>query len=201
MTTSLTPIPYQNMVSILIATEYVTDIVSYLISTNIPFQISYTDDKEKDSQSTLQLNTSTAPAPKSIPPIPLPLEYIPELIRQAIIEGTILHTSKIIKDTRMSTVLFQGKFKKLYNTTLYQYYLNKRMEYAAKLLREGYKVEEVSKQIGYGEKSAIKFNKMFQKHFGNTPKKYQLNATKWVYHNQRFILLPCLHISSSLKAA
>jgi methylphosphotriester-DNA--protein-cysteine methyltransferase len=28
--------------------------------------------------------------------------------------------------------------------------------------------------IGYGEKSAIKFNKMFQKHFGTTPKKYQM---------------------------
>ena len=162
----------------MIASEFVSDIVSYLISTNIPFQISYTDNKEKESQSTPQLNTSTVTAPKSTPPIPLTLEYIPELITQALTEGTTLHTSTIIRDTRMSAVIFQGKFKGLYNATFYQYYLNKRMEYAASLLNQGYKVEEVSKQIGYGEKSAIKFNKMFQKHFGITPKKFQMNTVK-----------------------
>ncbi len=60
------------------------------------------------------------------------------------------------------------------------------MELAAKLLKKGYKATEVAKMVGYGEKSDIKFNKMFQKHFGITPKKYQLAND--VYVNKRATL-------------
>jgi AraC-like DNA-binding protein len=52
--------------------------------------------------------------------------------------------------------------------------MEKRRDYAAQLFKEGYKAVEVSKQIGYGDKSCIKFNRMFQKHFGITPKRYQM---------------------------
>ena len=70
---------------------------------------------------------------------------------------------------------FKNNFKILYGKPFYQIYMEKRIEYAAKLLLQGYKAVEVSKRIGYGEKSCIKFNKMFQKHFGITPKKYQMS--------------------------
>ncbi|MFN4147322.1 MAG: helix-turn-helix transcriptional regulator [Runella sp.] len=65
-------------------------------------------------------------------------------------------------------------YKTRYGTPFYQAYMNKKMERALKLLLEGHKCQEVSRMIGYGEISAIKFNKMFQKHFGITPKKFQM---------------------------
>ncbi|HAK77678.1 MAG TPA: hypothetical protein DCM71_12385 [Runella sp.] len=70
--------------------------------------------------------------------------------------------------------LFKNNFKAIYGKPFYQLYMDKRMEHAAKLLRNGYKAVEVSRCIGYSDSSCIKFNKMFQKHFGITPKKYQL---------------------------
>ena len=68
---------------------------------------------------------------------------------------------------------FKAIFQKQIGKPFYQFYLDRKMEHAAALLKQGFKAYEVSKKIGYGEKSAIKFNKMFQKHFGVTPKKYQ----------------------------
>lgn len=50
------------------------------------------------------------------------------------------------------------------------------MEYAAELLEAGHRASEVSVKIGYTQ--PIKFNKMFQKHFGITPKRYQINKMK-----------------------
>jgi len=54
--------------------------------------------------------------------------------------------------------------------------VDKKMEYAAELLEAGHRASEVSVKIGY--KYPIKFNKMFQKHFGITPKRYQINKMK-----------------------
>ena len=70
--------------------------------------------------------------------------------------------------------LFKSLFKKVYGQPFYQLYTTKRMERAAFLLRSGYKANEVALMIGYSASSAIKFNKMFQKYFHITPKKYQL---------------------------
>ncbi len=47
------------------------------------------------------------------------------------------------------------------------------MEYAAELLEARHRASEVSTKIGY--KYPIKRNKMFQKHYGITPKKYRMN--------------------------
>ncbi|MFN4147744.1 MAG: helix-turn-helix domain-containing protein [Runella sp.] len=69
---------------------------------------------------------------------------------------------------------FQSIFKKKYGKSLKNLLLENRMQYAIELLQRGYRCQEVSRMVGYGEISAIKFNKMFQKHFGITPKKYQM---------------------------
>jgi AraC-like DNA-binding protein len=82
--------------------------------------------------------------------------------------------AQIAAEFGISLAKFKSAFKVKYRKPFYQVYMIKRMEYAAKLLKNGYKAVEVSKLVGYGEKSCIKFNKMFQKHFGITPKKYQL---------------------------
>jgi AraC-like DNA-binding protein len=80
----------------------------------------------------------------------------------------------IAQELHLSTTTFKNRFLKKYGKPVYVFYNEKRMEHAAKLLKKGYKCNEVSQRVGYGEKSAIKFNKMFQKHFGITPKKYQM---------------------------
>jgi AraC-like DNA-binding protein len=50
------------------------------------------------------------------------------------------------------------------------------MEYVAELLEGGYKAVDVSVQLGYSQ--PIKFSKMFQKHFGVTPRRYQMEKMR-----------------------
>lgn len=90
---------------------------------------------------------------------------------------------EITSSLGMGLVTFKTVFEYCYGKSFYQVYMDKRMGKAAELLKQGYTGKEVSKMVGYGEKSGIKFNKMFQKHFGMTPKKYQL--TNDVYRNKR----------------
>lgn len=81
---------------------------------------------------------------------------------------------EITKIHGIKPALFKTLFKKVYGQPFYQLYTVKRLEQAASLLKKGYKANEVAAMIGYSASSAIKFNKMFQKHFQMTPKKYQL---------------------------
>ncbi len=83
--------------------------------------------------------------------------------------------TEIAKEFGFTLPGFQNVFKTMYGKTFYQIYIVKKMEYAAELLRSGCKASEVSDRIGYGH--PIKFNKMFQKHFGITPKRYQMQKT------------------------
>ncbi len=88
--------------------------------------------------------------------------------------GAIPSEIEIAAKLKIAPSLFRILFKRAYGKRFYQLYLEKRMEYASELLRRGLKCNEVAKMVGYSNNSAIKFNKMFQKHFGMTPKKYQL---------------------------
>lgn len=86
-----------------------------------------------------------------------------------------LPSEKEITDNHgIKSTTFKHLFKKIYGQPFYQLYTAKRMEQAALLLCSGYKANEVAAMIGYSASSAIKFNKMFQKYFHITPKKYQL---------------------------
>jgi AraC-like DNA-binding protein len=85
---------------------------------------------------------------------------------------------EIAAELNISTTTFKSRFRALYGKSFYQVYMDKKMEYAAQLLRRGYRANKVSAMVGYGEKSCIKFNKMFQKHFGMTPKRYQMTHLK-----------------------
>ena len=82
---------------------------------------------------------------------------------------------QIAAEIGIPLVKFKNEFKIAYGKPFYQLYMEKRMEYAAQLLQKGYRANKVSAMVGYGEKSAIKFSQMFQKHFGMTPKKYQMS--------------------------
>lgn len=107
---------------------------------------------------------------------------IPEDTRQ-LLEGVYLkyistnnsmspNIEDIAKEIGWNPSLFKARFKAYYGKPFYQAYIEQKMKYAAELLNEGWKAVEVSEKIGYSQ--PIKFNKMFQKFFGITPKKYQM---------------------------
>jgi AraC-like DNA-binding protein len=80
--------------------------------------------------------------------------------------------NEIAEEANMSTQKFKALFMQKYGQPFYQLYVDKKMDYAALLLRKGLNASVISAQIGYSH--PIKFNKMFQKRFGITPKKYQM---------------------------
>jgi len=71
----------------------------------------------------------------------------------------------------MSETKLKQLFKQTFGDTIYNYYQKVRMEEAAFLLKQsGYSVSEVGYQLGFSNLSH--FSRLFQKHYGSTPKKY-----------------------------
>lgn len=67
-------------------------------------------------------------------------------------------------------------FKQLYGSTVYQFLLDYKMDYARQLLGTGsHNVNEVAHQLGYSNSSH--FIDAFKKKFGTTPKKYLLSVS------------------------
>ncbi len=77
----------------------------------------------------------------------------------------------IAQEIGWSTSKFKTRFKAYYGKPFYQIYMDQKMKYAAKLLKEGHKAMDVSEKVGYSQ--PIKFSKTFQKYFGVTPHKYK----------------------------
>lgn len=170
-------------VSISISKDNLSKMVGWMLTEGISFAIS-------TYQSSAPLPPPVASMPDVVNSQPKKLEPVlpksinsnglttMEVIYQKYIVGgvnkSIPTIEEIAAEFNMSTSSFKMQFSKVYGKSFYQLYMEKRMEYGATLLRKGYKATEVSKRLGYGEKSSIKFNKMFQKHFGITPKKYQM---------------------------
>jgi AraC-like DNA-binding protein len=156
--------------------EYVGQVVGLLASAQIPFNIAYqeqairTEPQKKDSS----LKSKELQKAKKMPKESFETK-IEVLINQCLKTKRTPSITDIAAECEMPIVTFKLFFKSQFNQTFYQYYLEERFEYAAELLRKGYNANAVSSMAGYGDKSAIKFNKMFQKHFGMTPKKYQMS--------------------------
>ena len=73
--------------------------------------------------------------------------------------------------TAMSETKLKQLFKQTFGDTIYNYYQKVRMEEAAFLLKQaGYSVSEVGYQLGFSNLSH--FSRLFERHYGNTPKKY-----------------------------
>lgn len=67
-------------------------------------------------------------------------------------------------------------FKQLYGSSVYQFLLDYKMDYARQLLGSGsHNVNEVALQLGYSNSSH--FIEAFKKKFGTTPKKYLLSVS------------------------
>ena len=170
-----TPTSTNSSVVIQITPEALTPCLEFMLSQHISFEVQYKM-KETVSQA-LPMVTQ----PRSSLPLPqnnivsnnIANEIYNKYIRE-ISENPLPELPQIAAEFGVSPSKVKDLFKKTYNQTLYQIYMEARMEKSAELLRRGYRANTVSKMVGYGEKSAIKFNKMFQKHFGITPKRYQV---------------------------
>lgn len=81
-------------------------------------------------------------------------------------------TKVIAEDLQISTAKFKALFRQYYGLPFYTCYMQRKMEYSCKLLRSGFKASQVSAEVGYSH--PIKFNKIFQKYMGVTPKQYQI---------------------------
>lgn len=79
------------------------------------------------------------------------------------------------KELSQTTGIGEGKmkqlFKQIFGDTIYTYYQKERMQEAAFLIKQaGYTVSEAGYHLGFTNLSH--FGRLFEKHFGVTPKKY-----------------------------
>lgn len=78
----------------------------------------------------------------------------------------------LANEAAMSPTKFKSAFKKIYGESVYQYYLNQRMQLAHQwMLENKLNITEIAKQLGY--KNLAHFSRIFKKHFGKLPSKYK----------------------------
>ena len=83
---------------------------------------------------------------------------------------------QLANEVGISVKKLKEGFKKLYGSTVYQFVMTNKMDYARKLLGTGsYNVNEVALKLGYSNSSH--FIEAFKKKIGTTPKKYLLSVT------------------------
>jgi AraC-like DNA-binding protein len=95
------------------------------------------------------------------------------VIRTAVLADLSLppQLSALAKMAGMSETKMKQLFKQTFGDTIYNYYQNERMQEAGFLLKHaGYSVSEVGYRLGFSNLSH--FSRLFEKHFGITPKKY-----------------------------
>jgi AraC-like DNA-binding protein len=79
----------------------------------------------------------------------------------------------LAKMAGMSETKMKQLFKQTFGDSIYNYYQNERMQEAGFLLKHaGYSVSETGYQLGFSNLSH--FSRLFEKHYGITPKKYTL---------------------------
>lgn len=110
-----------------------------------------------------------------------PKNYRAEVIRSAIkymemhIEGHPLSVQDIALHCHVSASKLKTLFKAETHCSVYRYYLNMRLDYAAELLAiTGLNVSEVAYKIGYSHIG--KFSKMFKERHGNLPSHHSKGA-------------------------
>ncbi len=169
-------------VSISISIENLSILTEMMISNQIPFSMSFQSNGDPIVKS---INTKEVEKKEGIEDVNYAKNRdseIIELIYQKFIERRLEQSrpklNEIAKELSISLPTFKNKFQKHYGKSFYQVYLDKKMEHAATLLKKGYSASYISNRIGYSH--PIKFSKMFQKHYGITPKKFQMqHSTKY----------------------
>jgi AraC-like DNA-binding protein len=165
---------------------YVGEVASLLISKQIPFGITFSPDTEdatakvlteREPQFMSNERDITTINPENIPAQNEEVEnqVFQEIYHKYLVKGidTIPpNEKKIAENYGIPLMRFKKVFRAMYGSTFYNLYVNKKMERATQLLKSGHSASDVSGMIGY--KHPIKFNKMFQKYIGMTPKQYQM---------------------------
>ncbi len=83
------------------------------------------------------------------------------------IKGRMPSIQQLAEDYSMSAPTLKRHFKQAYGSSIYNYYLTKKMEYAKAMLMETKCVNEVSYALGY--ESVSHFTAIFKKFHGYTP--------------------------------
>ncbi len=165
------------LISLQIKGVFIPQVIDFLIEKKIHFWVSYdpqTSTVDQGTEKQYPMDTSA----KSLG-IEQKKEQMQSIYRKYLVdemEGPPVKVKKIAFELGIPEAEFNHKFRKYFGKSFYQVYMEKRMEYAAGLLKAGYRASEVSKKIGYTQ--PIKFNKMFQKYFGMTPYKYQKSTSQ-----------------------
>ena len=162
-----------------IDTSNLSNCINFLINNKIPFSLVYANNVPSEDPILFEEQERETPDFYQDNEVTYMESY--QKIANSIYEKYINSvTNKIPPSSKMLAQEFNitiGKLKiiflKYYGKSFYQVYLETKMQQAAKMLLKGYTSNDISNSIGYSH--PIKFNKMFQKHFGITPKKYQLN--------------------------
>lgn len=171
-----------SLVGIFLPITNLEHVIPYFISHRIPFSIDYKANESLENLKPSGTVNSTLPSS-----IPVKISYNGEEITKEIFNKYIENAdfknppieAEIAKKYGLSIPFLRTNIKLLYKKTLYQLFLDKRMERAKELLLKGYSCTQVSEAVGYGKNSSIKFNKMFQKHYKVTPKKFQISNLRY----------------------
>ncbi len=155
-------------IKLTIASEYVEQVLLHLIQMKASFSVQYVDKDETESISTTQPLAYASSKRNNFG-----VNELDAIIEKELRSNKIPNSVDIAEELGMKPTVFKAWFRKQYDKPFYQYYMEKKMAYASELLKKGIRATTISEQLGYSH--PIKFNKMFQKHFGITPKKYQLS--------------------------
>ena len=165
-------------VEFVVSAENVHKVVTLLLSNEITFTLRSfhrTENTQKTITAPFEIpNESKADAGNgSMNPIVPVLEAIYlKYIKQQIEQFPPMEV-QIAAEFGISLKAFKNGFKAFYGKPFYQLHLEKRIQHAKTLLLMGHKSTEVAKRFGYSQ--TIKFNVIFQKHVGVTPKQFQLD--------------------------
>ncbi|AXE17874.1 hypothetical protein DR864_09070 [Runella rosea] len=163
-------------VELVIPAENAQTVVALLLSNKISFTLTSSTHSENspqtiDSSSETEQDTKTYSAFVSVNSKVAVFESICLKYFKSNIEQFPPKEGKIAAELGISIGSFKNGFKAVYGKTFHQLFMEKRIEYAKTLLLQGFRAVEISQRLGYSQH--IKFNKVFQKYVGMTPKKYQ----------------------------
>lgn len=162
---------------ITIPSEKVSQLIGFFVEKAIPFQMQYSVKQHEANSQQYSIGNHTEELPLTSHPHTSDDERINALSKKYLLgnfDKKLPSIKEIAAEYEISVGGLNNFFQQAYGKPFYQVYQSNKMEYAAKLLKKGYKCNDVTVMVGYSENAAIKFNKMFQKHFGITPKKYQM---------------------------
>jgi AraC-like DNA-binding protein len=169
-------IQHPSTVEFVIPAENAQTVVTLLLSNKITFTLNsstYSQDSPQTtgSSSETEQDTKTDSTFVYVDPKEAAFESVCVKYLKSNIEQFPPKVDKIAAEVGISIASFKNGFKAAYGKTFYQLFMEKRIEYAKTLLLQGFKAVEISQRFGYSQH--IKFNKVFQKYVGVTPKKYQ----------------------------